>query len=108
MKNLFKNLECFSRCPVCDVKHNHLQVLLIKEEEKQTAFHVSCDNCKTSALVFVSAGKTGIVSLGLLTDLAGDEAKRFFGDEAVSADCVIKVHQFLKSFRGGVKEFIYD
>ena len=108
MKNLtsLDSLEHLTKCPLCDKKYQYGKTLLLEEAEDRTTFHLTCDSCKTAILVFVSAGKLGIVSIGMITDLSREEAKKLFGQEAVTANQVIEVHQFLKKFDGKVEEFI--
>lgn len=79
---------------------------VLDEDEKRTTLHLTCDDCGASTLVFVSIGQLGVVSLGMLTDLEQSEAKKVFQGEAISADNVIEVHQFLKRYNGGVEALI--
>ena len=106
MKSLINNLEQLAKCPACDKKCRRTKILILKEDEARTTLHLTCDRCKTSTLVFVSMGKFGIVSFKMLTDLDSREARRLFRSETVSTNQVIEVHQFLKSFKGEVKDFI--
>lgn len=89
-------------CPVCQRKYDPKSVLLLSEDERKTALHLTCGQCGASSIAFVSLGKTGAVSLGMLTDLTGEEAGRFYGKEAVSSDDALSMHRFLKGLRGGV------
>lgn len=106
MKNPINNLEHLTKCPVCNNKYGQVKALVLDEEDNRTTFHVTCDSCKTSALVFISISQFGAVSLGILIDLNRHEVKRFFKKEAVSADQVIEAHEFLKNFKGKIQEFI--
>jgi hypothetical protein len=106
MQSLVNNLESITKCPVCNTDHKYLKALIVKEENEKTIVHVTCNKCKTASLLFVAASKIGIVSVGVLTDLSESELKDFFGGDAVSSDCVIEVHKFLKSYKGGAKGFI--
>jgi hypothetical protein len=42
------------------------------------------------------------MSLGVLTDLEQDEARKVFGGEQVTSDHVLEVHQFLKENSGSI------
>jgi hypothetical protein len=81
-------------------------MLVLKKEGARTTLHLTCGQCKTSTLVFISARKFGIVSFKILTDLDSREAKRLFQSKTVSTDQVIEVHQFLKNFKGEAKDFV--
>jgi hypothetical protein len=105
MKPSINNLENLAKCPICNKKYGQAKILVLEEEMNRTTLHVTCENCKLSSLVFISSGKIGIVSLGMLTDLTRDEARSLFKGEAVSSDNVIEVHEHLKNYRG-INEFI--
>lgn len=106
MKTPINNLENLIRCPICSKKYGRTKALILEEENNKTTLHLTCDSCKLSSLVFISSGKMGIVSLGILTDLTRDEARGIFKGEAISTDQVIEVHEYFKNFKGGINEFI--
>ncbi len=106
MKTPLDNLKPLMRCPVCNKKYEPVKALLLEEYEQQTVFHLTCDTCGVSTVVFVSASQWGVVSMGILTDLEEDEARNLFRNEAISSDQVIDVHNFLKEFKGSVRDFI--
>ncbi len=106
MKTSINNLENLVRCPICSKKYGRAKALILEEENNRTTLHLTCDSCKVSSLVFISSGKMGIVSLGILTDLTREEAKGIFRGEAISPDQVIEVHEYFKNFKGGLSEFI--
>lgn len=81
-------------------------MLVLEEDDKRTTLHMTCESCGAAAIVFVSLGQLGVVSLGTLTDLEQSEARAVFGGEPVSADNVIEAHQFLKHYTGGVEALI--
>lgn len=89
------NLEHLSKCPQCSRKYRFNKALVLDEDEERTTFHLTCDNCQISTLVFVTVGQYGVVSLGIVTDLDRNEAKYLFRNEAISADHVIDAHQLL-------------
>lgn len=105
MKPSVNNLENLVKCPICNKKYGQAKILVLEENNNKTTLHVTCGSCKISSLIFISSGKMGIVSLGMLTDLTTEEAREIFKGEAVSADQVIDVHEYLKNFKG-VNEFI--
>jgi len=106
MLPIIQNLKHLTKCPECNRAYSHTKALVLDEDSNKTTFHITCDACKVSTLIFVSSGKTGIVSFGILTDLSRNEVKKLFKTEAISADQVIEMHEFLKDFGGSIKEFI--
>jgi len=106
MTGLIKGANQLIKCPICGVKCRLSETLVLAEEKAKSVLHLTCGQCETSTLVFISIGKFGIASLKMITDLNRQEAKKLFQSEAVSIDQVIEMHQFLKSFKGEVKDFI--
>lgn len=106
MRTSVNNLENLVKCPICNKKYGQAKVLVLEEEGNRTTFHLTCENCENSSLIFISSGKFGIVSLGMLTDLTREEAKELFKSESISPDQVIEVHEYLKDFKGGINGFI--
>lgn len=106
MESSLENLKPLIRCPVCQKKYEPGKVILLSEDDRKTALHLTCESCGISSLVFISLGKMGAVSFGMLTDLEREEVKRFYGSEAVTADDALEVHRFLKDFRGGIGEYL--
>ena len=106
MKPMIQNLKHLTKCPGCDKTNSHTKALVLDEDSNKTTLHITCDMCKVSTLIFVSSGKTGIVSFGMMTDLSRNEVKKLFKTEAVSVDQVIEIHEFLKEFNGSIKEFL--
>lgn len=106
MKMPLENLQPLIRCPVCNKKYEPAKMIVLDEDAKRTTLHLTCDDCGASTLVFVSMGQFGVVSLGMLTDLEQNEARKVFQGEAISSDQVIEVHQFLKNYHGGVEALL--
>jgi hypothetical protein len=99
-----ENMQSFLGCPVCTQKNQPTKVVILEEDAKRTILHLTCGTCSASAIISISMGQFGIMSLGVLTDLEQGEAKRMFQSEVVSSDQVIEAHEFLKGHHGGVEE----
>lgn len=106
MKMPLENLQSLVRCMVCNKKHRPRKMLVLEEDDKRTALHLSCDVCGTSSLVFLSQGQLGIVSLGMMTDLEQGEARRMYQGVPVSTDEVLEIHQALKGFKGDIQDLL--
>jgi transcription elongation factor Elf1 len=91
-----ENFEQLTKCPLCGSRYYGNGITLLEESDQQTTFHISCENCKVSFMVLVSAGQYGIVSVGMVTDLNKKEAKYFYKTDPISPDQVIEVHECLK------------
>lgn len=91
---------------MCEKKYNNTKIILLDENEENTTFHLTCDKCATSILVFVSGEQMGFVSLGMATDMDSNEVKKFFKNDSVSLDDVISVHEHLQTEKVSINDFI--
>lgn len=84
-----------SKCSFCGGGLHQDNILALEESENKATFHITCSRCKTSSLVSVSGNQNGIIGVGMATDLDRSEVKSKFSKNAVSADEVIDVYQFV-------------
>ncbi len=96
-EELSNDLEGVSKCPICGKKYKKENATILEIGQKRNTVHFTCDACKMSSLIFMSYGQAGIVSVGMLTDLAKIEVKDVFQKESISADQVLDIHNFFKS-----------
>ena len=99
-------MENVMRCPLCYKIYQQADIVMFEEQGGRTTFHMTCRHCMTSAILFSAAGKFGIVSVGIMTDLDRMEASRILARDAVSADHVIDMHAQLRKYNGTVKELL--
>jgi len=88
-----KNLDFLSKCYFCGSQLSDSNLTIL--ENKKNTFHITCPKCLNSSIVFFSVNQSGIISVGMATDLDQSEAKEKFLREAVSVDEVIDAHQFI-------------
>jgi len=94
--NLFNNNpNLVSFCPVCNQKFHSLQATVISEKKNGYLMHVYCRKCQASLLTLISADNSGINSVGLITDLAPNEVKKFYGNLPICDDDILSIHQLL-------------
>ena len=106
MKTSLDNLKPLMRCSVCNHKYEPVKALLLEEQDEQTTFHLTCASCGVSTVVFVSTNQFGVVSMGILTDLEGNEVRNMYGHAAITSNQVLDVYAFFKETKGNVKDFI--
>lgn len=92
------NLKSLAKCPVCNKKYAPAVVTPLIEDDIHSTMHVSCPSCGVSSILFVSTNQWGIASIGVLTDLEGDESKKLLGKgkDIVSTDEVLDAYMFFK------------
>jgi len=106
MRKNNNNLDFLSKCYFCGNTLSQNAVTILENKDKNNTFHITCGSCLTSSIVFFSVNQTGIVSVGVATDLNKDEVREKFLREAVSVDEVIDAHQFISSYDGDLKQLL--
>ncbi|QQS15478.1 MAG: hypothetical protein IPK84_03865 [Candidatus Moraniibacteriota bacterium] len=106
MNGSIGNLKSLAKCPVCNKKYTSAVVTPLAENETRSTMHISCPSCGVSSILFVSMNQWGIASVGILTDLGGEESKRHFGREIVSTDQVLDAYIFLKDRSGHLSDIL--
>jgi hypothetical protein len=106
MKNRNNSLDFLSKCSFCGGDFDPNRLTLLEEGTQKTILHATCPSCKTSAIFFLSNNQSGMVTLGMATDLDDQEVASKFSEQAVSADEVLDVHQFLNEYEGDFLKLI--
>ncbi len=94
MNSNFQNsLKAISECPVCRKKHFAADIKLIEESENGHLLHIRCKECQASLLVLVSLSESGMNLIGVLTDLSGDEVKKYLDSPAIDSEQILNLYE---------------
>ncbi|MFA6603765.1 MAG: hypothetical protein WCT10_02890 [Patescibacteria group bacterium] len=91
-----EGIKLISYCPLCEASYNPHETKVLGEKEDSHLLHIQCGNCRNAILALVLISAVGVSSVGLVTDLSGDEVDRFKSGRAVSTDDVIDTHHLLR------------
>lgn len=106
MNSSIETVRSFARCPVCNKRYAPASVTPVVEGEARTVVHVLCASCHVSSILFISENQWGIASIGVLTDLNGEESKRQLVAESISADEVLGAYTLLKERSGKLSNIL--
>jgi len=67
-------------------------------EEKNGAhlIHITCGTCESSIVAVIMTGGIGVSSVGLITDLTGDDEIHFKNASPISSDDVIEAYELIR------------
>ncbi len=88
--------QLVSYCPLCDVSFYPEAVVVISEDRKIQLLHATCNHCYSSVVILLLNNERGVTSVGLVTDLTGEDVARFKDSECVSCNDVIELHALVK------------
>jgi len=94
--NLFgDNSTLITHCPICNLRYDPLEARVLEEGKNAHLLHIRCRHCQSAILAVIVTNNLGVSSVGLVTDLKGEDVLRFKKAKPISCDDVIEVHQFL-------------
>lgn len=105
MKRPSNNLEHLTKCPLCRKEYGNFNITILDQKRGRATLHLACEYCQTASLVFVVVNQSGILSLGTVTDVTKEEARRVMNRDAVSSDEVVEIYERLKK-TGRLEELI--
>ncbi len=88
-------LRLVSYCPLCNASYSPLRTRVLDERDGAHLLYIQCASCGSSIVATVLTSTIGVTSIGLLTDLTGDDVLRFKDEGGITADGVLQVHQLL-------------
>lgn len=68
---------------------------MLDERDEAHLVHIQCSQCGSSIVALIMSSALGITSVGLVTDLTGDDVLRFKDELPVSADEALQVYELL-------------
>ena len=106
IKKIIEWLGLILKCPICGNKYNLDKTKVIESEQSETfgdahiLIHSDCSKCKGSVMFNVDVKGPEVFSVGMVTDLTGQDSARFQKLEPITANEVLGIHQALKTFKG--------
>lgn len=88
--------KLISQCPVCGRQYSKESARQFANKNKAQFIHLGCDGCKSNFMAVVMILGTGISTLGMVTDLGFEDAKRLYEQAPLSVDDVIEGYKNIK------------
>lgn len=84
-----------THCPMCQALYERERVKLIQEKEHVRLYHSMCTSCNHGLLAYVIDAHGGVSSVGLVTDISGDDAIRQAKLASISPEECITAHRLI-------------
>jgi hypothetical protein len=91
-----EGFRLMAQCPLCQNRYQSAEARVLAEKEDAYLLHVPCHKCGSAVVALIFANNLGVNSVGMLTDLTGDEVLSA-NREIVTADDVLEVYEQLQS-----------
>jgi len=89
-------LKFIGQCPVCGEEYIDEQAKLYAKHENANLVHISCLKCQSNFIAMVLVMGQGLSTIGMVSDLVFEDAKRLHGVSAIELDEVIEAHKFFE------------
>ena len=105
-KKIVEWLGFILKCPICGHKYNLEKPRVVESEqdeiigEARMLIHSDCLKCKSSVMFNVEIRGPEVFSVGMVTDLTGQDSSKFKNLGPIKADEVIGIHQAIRAFKG--------
>lgn len=92
-KNLKENLQS-TTCYKCGFSLEDAKLIPISEAPLALIAHAVCSKCRAESMLTITAVGNGVIPL--VSDLKGEEIKKFLGTKSVSFDELLDLHEMLE------------
>lgn len=89
-------LKFIGKCPLCGVAYNTATAKLFAKKDGANLVHLTCGKCKSAFMAMIMTFGQGISSVGMVTDLSFEDAKKMYSIEPLTINEVIEGYQFLQ------------
>ncbi len=89
-------------CPVCSHKFNKAEASIIGNKGNSIVIHITCQYCGVSMISNISLSDSGVMTVGILTDLGKRDLDMLRSRSPISVDDIIEIHEYIEK-KGSIK-----
>lgn len=89
--------KLISQCPICQAKDSTFNVKIIEEKEDAQLTYIKCNKCQGKLMALIVASGQMVSSIGLITDLNGEDIEKFRNCEPLHEDNLLEIHEVLNN-----------
>lgn len=90
-------LAFINKCPICSAEYDTDKAELFATHDHAYLVHMTCGTCRSYFVAMIIAVGQGLSSVGIVTDLNIEDAKRLHGSEPISLNEVLEAHAVVQS-----------
>ncbi|MBI4835655.1 MAG: hypothetical protein HY817_00170 [Candidatus Abawacabacteria bacterium] len=106
LRAVIRNIKSHVNCPQCDNSYSNDDITVVSCIGEKCAIIAQCDYCKTSILITASLSPQGANTTAMSTKNMKTDVEKLGAQEIVNSDDVMKVHEFLKTFKGNLGDML--
>lgn len=82
-------------CPLCEHGYEPYQARIVRNHDDMQLWYVVCTNCLHGIMLMVTLTEYGVNSVGIVTDMTGDDLVRFEQQSSITSDDCLALHSAL-------------
>jgi len=90
-------LKLVGRCPICNAEYAMGSAKLFAKKDSASLVHVNCTKCQSAVMFMIMIMGQGLSSVGMITDLSFEDAKRLYGSEEITLDEALAAYTDIKN-----------
>ena len=112
LKKIIEWLGFILKCPICGHKYNLEKTRVLESEEDEIynqahiLIHSDCNKCKSSVMFNVEIRGPEVFSVGMVTDLTGQDSSKFNKLGPIKINEIIDIHKEIQNFKGNLVELL--
>lgn len=91
-----EGFRLMAQCPLCQNRYQSTEAKVLAEKEDAYLLHVPCGKCGSAVVAIIFANNFGVNSVGMLTDLTGEEVLSTSRD-AINSDDVLEAYMQMQN-----------
>jgi hypothetical protein len=95
--NPMPNLQIMTKCPMCNASYQKDDIKIINKNDGTISIYMNCGHCKSSVVMLLMAGPTGVTSISIPTDITEDDFEKIRSSDSIGYDDVLEMYKFLKN-----------
>ena len=101
-----EGLRLMNQCPLCKGQYAPDAVNVLLKKQSANLVHLTCSNCQNSVLAMIVVTGVGLSSVGMLTDLNVEDARRLKNIGSVTEEEVLNFHTLLNNKNFKINEML--
>lgn len=89
-------LKFINRCPICSGIYDGKEAKLFAKNDTATLVHLTCAECASYFVAMVLVVGQGVSSVGMVTDLSYEDARRLYQEGPFTTDEMIEAHELIQ------------
>lgn len=89
-------LKFMGKCPLCSAAYDTVAAKLFAKKDGANLIHLTCAKCKSAFMAIIMTFGQGMSTVGMVTDMSFEDAKKMYGGQPLTVDEIIEGYQFLQ------------